>query len=138
MLKALCNQMSSELGRVKAMFRATCKMFQGGRRLRAGKRLSSRACFATISGRQCGTEYIVLGMEMNTQDGPETHLPKAQECDCSLREPPSDYNSQMPSAYGRRAYSTAQRPGCNTARSRDLPSSGPRDILPARSCLGWC
>lgn len=138
MLRPFCNQVSPELGRVQAVFRATCKMFQGGRRLRAGKRISSRACSATIFGRQCGTEYIVLGLETNRQDNPETHLPKAQECDCSLGEASPDYNSQMPSVYGRGAYSTTQRPGCNPARSRDLPSSGPHDILPARSCLGWC
>lgn len=47
--------------RMQAGLRATCKMFQGGRRLSAGKGLRPRACSATISGRQCGTEYMVLG-----------------------------------------------------------------------------
>lgn len=42
------------------MFHAVCKMFQGGRRLRAGKRLSSRACSATTSRSQSGTEYMAL------------------------------------------------------------------------------
>lgn len=38
-------------------------MFQGVRRLRAGKRLSSRACSAATSGRQGSTEYMVPGTE---------------------------------------------------------------------------
>lgn len=45
------------------MFHAVCKMFQGGRRLRAGKRLSSRACSATTSRRQGGTVALRPGNE---------------------------------------------------------------------------
>lgn len=47
---------------------------------------------------------------MNTQDGSEAHLPQAQARNCSFGEPVPDYNSQMPSVYGRRACSTAQIP----------------------------
>lgn len=62
-------------------------MFQGGRRLGAGKRLFPRPPLQPSLGASVAQSTWSWGLEMNTQDDLETHLPKAQAWNCSLGEP---------------------------------------------------